>query len=301
MKKITVAEQRKLEDLYARLKSAWMGNRIEALKDTLAERSLAFRQIQSEIASDCEAFKQSTTTQFTTLIQEHWDELRAKVQIWKDDINQKKASLSRLEINWPSEKQTTFNVGIVSLKGLRKRLSELRVISKDLAFGDQQLRADEQILTTKQNLLSDKLQILSEQQKRLASEETPYQQFMSERQKTLIVSFNVKKQKSEQILTQKKADLTASLTKLTATLEVVTSDTESKLLMQLGNEIANEHPDWPDELKNYLRQADLSALLRKKNATLEACKQLESGLKRELGGSGYNVDQFLSLMERNVD
>lgn len=196
---------------------------------------------------------------------------------------------------------------MASLKGLRKKLHALRLTSKDLESGDQQFRIEEQalaekrhLLTVKSQMLRAKSQILSEMQQQLTVEETPYQQLIIEKRKTLTENFDVKRQASEQVLKQKKADLTSSLTMLTVTLEAVTSDTENKLLMQLGNEMADEHPDWPGELKKYLRQADLLAILKKMNAMRDACKQLENGLKRELGGSGYNVEQFLSLMERNV-
>jgi len=123
---------------------------------------------------------------------------------------------------------------------------------------------------------------------------------MNKKRQTLTASFNERKLILDQTLAAQKSGLTTNLTKLNEMLESTTTTTENRLLMQLGNEIANEHPDWPDELKNYLKQADLSALLKKKNAIFDACNQLESGLKRELGTTGYNIEQFLALMERNV-
>ncbi|UFH57512.1 hypothetical protein [Spirosoma sp. KNUC1025] len=112
--------------------------------------------------------------------------------------------------------------------------------------------------------------------------------------------FQKKKLASEQMLSSKKNDLKRSLSKLNNELEMITQNLENKQLIQLGTEMAEEHLDWPNELRNYLKQADSSSILKKKNAIADVCKQLENGLNRELGVTGLSQEQFLALMDRNI-
>lgn len=97
-------------------------------------------------------------------------------------------------------------------------------------------------------------------------------------------------------LTQQQSDSDAMLSRLTSELEATTRATEQQFLQQLSNEIAAEHPGWPDEFRNYLAQGDLYSLSNRKNAVAQACNELERGLKRELGATPYSPNQFIALM-----
>ncbi|RCR65464.1 hypothetical protein DUE52_31835 [Larkinella punicea] len=314
MKKLTAAEQRKLEDLYALLKKTWRENLTEILKNTLEKSNQEFRQIQNEIASDCETFKQSTRDQFEMNLENDYNNLMQNrnqrihtLKIWSDDINQKKLNLLERKTNWPKEKKIIFNAGKVTLKGLRQRLHHLRNELMNLEIKEELVQKEEKFLNDKQQILNNKLQILksklqilNEKQLQLNIEEQPFQKVLNDQKRILNENLNERRLEAEKILNEKKTVLNSNLTRLNKEFEATTVDLENKLMMQLGSKLAEEHLDWPEEWKNYLKQANSSALLGKKNAILDACKQLENGLKRELGESGLSIDDFLILIDRNT-
>lgn len=283
-KKLTGAELTRLTDLYARLKSAWQANRIDELKHTIEERSSEFRQIQREIASDCETFKRATREQSTLNFQTRLNALKIKKRSWSSDINQRKQSLTETEIDWPGEKQAIFNVGVNSLNGLRTKLAGLRDALRNLVSGDQQFNSDktrlaakQDELTSKSRQLTEKLLRLTEQQQQLTSDEAPYQTAMTEQRLRLLRSLTENRQTLSLRLTQQQSDSESMLSRLKSEFEATTRGTEQRLLQQLSSEMAGEHPEWPDEFRTYLVQGDLYSLSNRKNAVAQACNELERG------------------------
>lgn len=100
--KLTIAEQRKLETLYAKLINAWSRNRTEELNNSLNKKYNELRKLQESINQDWMKYKTELRLKYLQNLEKEEKNLTKEIadfnqtkETWKEDIIQKETYLEK--------------------------------------------------------------------------------------------------------------------------------------------------------------------------------------------------------------
>ena len=102
-------------------------------------------------------------------------------------------------------------------------------------------------------------------------------------------------------LKKKKTAYQNSLNKKRETLNQNLKNFETEQLNKLKTQILKEHPNSPDDLKEYLMQEAFSMIGMKERTLLKEIEQRWNALERGLTKIGIKPDEFISKMEQNAE
>ncbi len=294
-KKLTNAEQHKLEILYAQLHDAWNQNRSETLNAQLQQKYIELREIQRTIDYDLAKFEMIVEAELkidieqklTKLIKEEQDltseeknfeqekkkrrtalemkkeNLNGNIQLWKEDIILKEENLKQKSMNLTREENL--------LKAEEKKLEDL-LNQKNLLIKKKEETSNslDSLLTQHSNYLKnqrEKLQIaLNKREEKLKQEEEPYQKNLKDYEETLRNQLK---------------------------------EFENKQLEKLREELSMEVQRCPEDLKNYFLIGDYLSVSKAKSMIARELNQRRSALKRDLTKIGVSEERFFELMSQN--
>lgn len=132
--KLTIAEQRKLETLYAKLINAWSRNRTEELNNSLNKKYNELRKLQESINQDWMKYKTELRLKYLQNLEKEEKNLTKEIadfnqtkETWKEDIIQKETYL---------EKKKRILTGKLSfdteLENLKKKLEASLNLKREL-------------------------------------------------------------------------------------------------------------------------------------------------------------------------
>ncbi len=289
-KKITDAEHRKLETLYAQLNDAWNQNLTGKLMMTLDQKFQELRETQRAIESDFSEYRRELMTKYTTDLEEKGRALELKKMAFEkqktgffDFLNKCGNDIKEKEKNWTLQKENSM---------------------QELQMNLKNQESQELLLASEREKLSEKLKLknlILEKQKKLSNEfnstQQAYQQSINELkngQEQNLQNLKAKKLQASSKLKSEEEPFQNDLQNLEHNLNSDLSNYEKNLLNELKNEILKEIPDCPVELRNYFQSGDYSSITLKCTALSSETEKLGKALNRELTKIGISVHDFLT-------
>ena len=101
-------------------------------------------------------------------------------------------------------------------------------------------------------------------------------------------------------MTQKKKDFQAFLNKERETLNLNLKEFEEIELNKLKDQIIQENPNSPRDLKEYLLQEAFSMIGMKEKTLLKEIEQRWNALERGLTKNGIKTSDYITKMEKNI-
>ncbi|EJF09327.1 hypothetical protein O71_15750 [Pontibacter sp. BAB1700] len=296
LRKLTSAEQRKLEALYEALESVWNQNRTKILKQELETRYQELRKIQLIIKSDCKDFKTGIERQLQQSIQSKSEELMSKKKLFEA----KKSDYEKMQ----SERKKT-------IEGKRQSLTEQQEFlistsqqqSEGLVEIENLLKREKERLSLKKSQLTEISQLRKEELNKLEQLQAVYQSGLKNLKAQLEASLNSLKEKRQQVLQEyerQESNYQADLNEKESNLKNDLQDYETQLLGQLKAEILQQVPTCPEDLKIYLMQEDYSQISKSISLLIAETEKLGNALTRELTKIGKTKEEFMELMDRNT-
>jgi chromosome segregation ATPase len=259
----------------------------------LSSKYDGLRQMQNELAENCEAFRSKLDNQLKISIEQKRENLilrqkslakanehlQENLRIWKKDIEQKQVSLSQ-------HKEATNRTAKQRLNELNETLASWDKVEIQLANERTRLNVKKKAW---QNTIAEKKKLLSATQ-------SEYDKIWKEWNK----QSQAYQTATQKLTTSLEADLLHEQSLLDKMLNEVKQECEQSLnaqeenhLRQLRTEIANELPEVHSELKQYLKDGDFSSLSMKKYVTSSDSEKLKQYLTRSLTKIGIDVEPFI--------
>lgn len=290
---LTNAERSNLTILYERLISAWARNHIELLNMQLSNKYDGLRRMQNELAESGDNFRNELDNQLKTTIERKRKSLIARqnslakanerlqenLRIWKDDIEQRQASLSQ-------HKEATNRTAKQRLNELNETLASWDKVEIQLANKRTRLNAKKNAW---QNAIVEKKKVLSATQAeydRIWKEWNKQSQAYQAATQNLTTSLEANLLHEQSLLDKK-------LNEVKQECEQNLNAQEENHLKQLRAAIANELPEAHSELKQYLKDGDFSSLSMKKYVTSSDSEKLRQYLIRNLTKIGVDFEAFM--------
>ena len=290
---LTNAERSNLTILYERLISAWARNHIELLNMQLSSKYDGLRRMQHELAENCEAFRNELDKQLKANIEQKREilierrsnlakaneHLQENLRVWKEDIEQKQASLLQ-------HKEASDQAAKQRLNELNNTLANWGQVQAQLANERTRLSAKKKAW---QNTIAEKKKVLSEIQAdydKILREWSKHSQAYQTATQHLMTSLEANSL-HEQLLLDKK------LSEGKQECELSLSAQEENRLQQLRTAIVNELPEVHSELKQFLKDGDFSSLSMKKYVTSSDSEKLKQYLTRSLTKIGVDYEAFI--------
>jgi chromosome segregation ATPase len=288
-RRLTVAERQRLVILYAQLSAAWKENNTEQLHNDLLRISHELRTMQRELEGDFTEFERSVEKELKHDLKMLSQKLKKKsdleafdTKIWKDDILERKANLSRLQ-------QASNQTAKLNLQLLKQKLKSLKENLTDWEKAQEQLTSDEQRLQQKKDELSQQREVLSQQSRN-------FQAWKATTRSKNDSELNEYRLKLSEKLQEPKATLE---TKRTALLGEQTAFADN-LLKQLQQEMLEDLKESPPGLLSYLKQGDTYSISLESAAFSDELNRRRNALRGALSKSGFTEEEFFTLMDKNL-
>gem|GEM_PF-2378273 len=262
LRKITSAEARRLEALYAELKTCWETNLTKKLNDQLDQKYNLLRTIQKEIESDWQSYENNMAIQELKDITNEEQALKQKreknkkiTQSWKQDI------LTR-EGNLLTSKNQSNLLQTESYKESKEKNPQYLLLSKKLS---------ELLKTNKELMRSQKI----------VSEE--YTMLQIDLEKTI--------QPMRADFEKKNKELSANSQNLTILLELYQQNLKTK--MRLSNEAYNYNRNKLEKKKKLLMEEEKNLQLDLENYEQKLIKDISKLEQSYLNKQRLGIYQFL--------
>lgn len=308
LRKLSTAEQRKLITSYELLINSWAQNLTEKQSSIIAELSAKLNSLLQELKNNGMSLKTSIELQVNQHISENLTKLTNEetdlqqqrqsladiIKIWTKDIDEKNGNLKKRQryLNQVYAQRNSHQAAAEDQ--LQQDEAKLKEMTKahehewtnSLKESYDQLTASEQELN---ELLQVKEQLSNDYANLSKKSLDDLKDYSAKRQPNLT---NLKQVREQQLSNYKQMERTSQ-----SALENSLKNYESELLKPLKNEMLTELQGFPEDLKRYWMDEDISWLSRMPKVTTEGSAQLKNSLTRQLAKRGYehiNVDELVA-------